>query len=204
MPSQSIDSAFIKLYFLDGAPWKWSHWQELCGTQHGLFPEDDSKLPAGWSRENANDILSYFRAFQKVDGEESRIRFVIESKHPGCALWKEWIKKQWAVWGLHSHIVAELREAEIHPHAILLRENDPSFTWPTANDYIASIIDSLGLKLFGEEAFPDDADILCSDYRNCLKVLIIKSWTDIRYQINGFKRRATRLEALVQSSFQGA
>jgi TATA-binding protein-associated factor len=85
-------------------------------------------------------------------------------------VWKNWVNKQWPAWGLHNIIVTELKEADIHPQAILNRENKPNLLWLNANNYVAIIVDAVGMKIFGEEAFPNGGDVLCSDHRNCVKV----------------------------------
>ncbi|KAF5347355.1 hypothetical protein D9756_010004 [Leucocoprinus leucothites] len=205
MPSPPIEGAFIKLFLIRGAPWRWTRWQELTGIQHGLFPYDDAQLPSGWTRENANEVNSYFRAYQNIEGEDARNKFVIgrgQSKYPGRTFWRKWIKKQWAAWNIHSIIVNELKEADIHPHAILIRENDPDLAWPNANEYVTIVLDPLGLTLFGEEAFPEGSDILLTNIRNCLKVLVQKSWADIRSQLRTFKAKAAHQEASVQAAFK--
>ena len=48
MPSHTAASALIKLYFLDGIPWKYPKWMEITGVKHGLFPSDDALLPPTW------------------------------------------------------------------------------------------------------------------------------------------------------------
>ena len=203
MPSPSIDSVFIRLYHLNGAPWNWPVWQDHTGISDGLFPEDDNKLPPGWSRNDASDVESYFNAFLNVEGEEKKNRFVTGRgfpKHPGREIWRSWIRRQYKAWGLHGLIVKELQDSGIHPQDISVREEN---SWPDAEDYVAIIFDSIGLKLFGEEAFPENVDILPKDVRSCLKIMISKSWADIRLYTSRLQIRADKQKVLVEHHFQG-
>jgi len=57
-------------------------------------------------------------------------------------------------------IVKELQAADIHPQEISIHEDN---AWPDAVDYMAMVVDSVGLKIFGEEAFPENAEVLHKD-----------------------------------------
>ncbi|KAF5359465.1 hypothetical protein D9756_003663 [Leucocoprinus leucothites] len=199
MPSLSPASALVKLYFLAGAPWDWTPWQELTGVRHGLFPAMDAHLPAGWSRQNANDVRSFFNAYERIPTEASRDHFAEEKKgnsdYPGRDFWKTWIAKQWKKWPIHNVIVSELKVADIHPQGILLRDGKSHSSWPNANDYLAMVLDPLGFRIFGEEAFPPDSEVLGIDHRNVLKSFIQHSWTRIRTQIQYMRRNSGKLEA---------
>jgi hypothetical protein len=59
------------------------------------------------------------------------------------------------------------------------------------------------LKLFGEEAFPDDSDILPTDLRLCLKIIVQRSWGKIRQQLSALKSRAATIEKNARDAFQG-
>lgn len=205
MPSHTAASAFIKLYFLDGAPWNWQAWQERTGIRHGLFPSDDAKLPSGLTRQKADDIEAYFRAYNQLDTEEKKINFATKTKgnaaYPGRAIWNTFVSKNWNRWGIHGLTVAELKDWDIHPQDIVTRENAKA--WPSADSYIPMILDSLGMKLFGEEAFPDGVDRLSSDLRACLKILVQRSWNNIRVQISNLKNRAGALESAARDAFKG-
>ena len=66
MPSHTIHSTLTQMYFAKehaSALWDYPVWQELTGVHHGLFPADNNKLPAGWTRQTATDITSYFDQF---------------------------------------------------------------------------------------------------------------------------------------------
>jgi len=74
--SPSINSIFIRLYYLNSALGNWPVWQDHTGISDGFFPEDDNKLPSCWSQNDASDVESYFNAFLNVKGEEKKNRFV--------------------------------------------------------------------------------------------------------------------------------
>jgi TATA-binding protein-associated factor len=63
------------LHGLSGVLWNWNHWQELTGITHGLFPDDDRHLPAGWTRVNALDVKSYFTEYNALATEELKMKF---------------------------------------------------------------------------------------------------------------------------------
>jgi len=63
------------------------------------------------------------------------------------------------------------------------------------------IFDSLGLKLFGEEIFSENVDILHKDVQSCLKIIIFKSWADIRLYINRLQTCAEKQKILVKHYF---
>ena len=209
MPGHTHTSALIAAYCFDGTPWNWPTWQDLTGVHHGLFPADDAKLPYGWTRQNASDVKAFFNAYHRipVHQDDLRIAFANERKgspqYPGRDFWREWVKRRWAHWGIHSIILKELKETGIHPQAILLREGTESFAWPNANDYIPIVIDSLGIQLFGEDAFHLGYDILPSQYRSVIKSFVLTSWTRIRSQIKYMQGRANQIEAIAKASFKG-
>jgi TATA-binding protein-associated factor len=205
MPSHTAASALIKFYSFDGAPWKWRDWQARTNVKYGLFPPDDKQLPPGFSREDAINVESYFIAYNALPNEDDKIKFATKTKggaaYPGRRIWNDFVTRNWGRWGLHTVIVNELKDANIHPQDILIRE--PSIPWPVADSYVPVILDSLGLKLFGEEAFPDDSDILPTDLRLCLKIIVQRSWGKIRQQLSALKSRAATIEKNARDAFQG-
>ncbi|KAF5370979.1 hypothetical protein D9615_010044 [Tricholomella constricta] len=206
MPSHTASSALVKLFDPTGAPWEWPAWQDRTGVLHGLFPEDDKHLPYGWTRQNAIDIQSYFRAYHLLPTEEKKMAFAAKTKggsaHPGRELWNNWVMRRWNAWGIHDIVVQELKEAEIHPLNIIVRENDPSAPWPTSDFYIPMILDSLALRLFGEEAFPSGAGVLTTNIRKCIHIIAQKSWNTIRVQVGVLKNRPNEIMATALAAFK--
>lgn len=95
MPSHTAASAFVKLFELNGAPWDWPAWQDRTGIRHGLFPTDDAKLPPGWTRKDATDVHSYFRAYNALSTETKKLQFATKTKggssHPGRDIWYSFV-----------------------------------------------------------------------------------------------------------------
>lgn len=207
MPSHTAASALIKLFGLNGAPWEWPTWQERTGIRHGLFPHDDNHLPPGWTRKDATDVHSYFLAYNQLGSEAKKIQFATRSKgnssHPGRDTWNAFVARHWARWGVHDVIVGELKDSDVHPMMIVIRENSINDQWPNADFYIPKIIDSLGMRLFGEEAFPDGVEILRTDMRKCLQIFVQRSWSTIRVQVSGMKNRRDEIEATAIAAFKG-
>ncbi|CAA7262761.1 unnamed protein product [Cyclocybe aegerita] len=79
MPSHSIPSGLVKLYFA-GAPWKFSAWQDITDICHGLFLEDDSQLPEGWTQQTATQIAKYFDLYNAKLTKDTKIKFVCQKK----------------------------------------------------------------------------------------------------------------------------
>jgi hypothetical protein len=207
MPSHTAASAMIKLFSFDGAPWQWPAWQERTGIYHGLFPDDDSHLPKGWTRKNAIDVQSYFRAYQLLPTEEKKLAFSgnikTASAYPGREFWNGFISKRWDSWNIHTAVIEELKELQIHPLDILITENNLEAPWPSAEMYLPMILDSLALKLFGEEAFPKTSPILRPAMRDALRAIPQRSWNTIRTQVNNMKKSPTEIEAAAQAAFKG-
>lgn len=207
MPSHTAASALVKLYSLNGAPWQWEIWQDRTKVRHGLFPEDDKKLPRGWTRRNAVDVRSYFLAYQRLSSEEKKITFSTNSKgvseYPGREFWNAWVSRQWNAWSVHSAVVEELKESDVHPLNILVREQDLSAPWPPADTYLPLVLDGLALRLFGDEAFSKGSAILSTELRKCLQIIAQRSWNTIRIQVGVMKNRPAEIEAAALAAFQG-
>ncbi|KAF5344632.1 hypothetical protein D9756_011234 [Leucocoprinus leucothites] len=209
MPSHTSASALIKLYHMDGAPWSWPTWQETTGMTHGLFPEDDNYLPKGWTRRNATDVASYFRAYNQLTREDQKIQFAKNNKKnthkPGRVAWNSFVSRNWNSWGIHNIVVAELHAWDVHPMSILVRKNSVgvSAPWPNAELYTVKIVDSLAMKLFGEDVFPDESDVLLDDeIRRCLMIIIQRSWNTIRCQVSALRNRADEIEEAAASAIE--
>lgn len=207
MPSHTTSSALIKLYFLNGAPWGWPAWQERTNIPHGLFPANDDDLPPGWTRQSAIDVQSYFTAYNQLSSEGDKIKFAGRTKggstYPGRKIWATFVSRNYARWGIHNVIVTELKEWDVHPMTILIRENKTNDQWPCADFYIPKVIDSLALKLWGYEAFPDGTEVLTTDLRKCLQIFVQRSWNTVRVQVSGMRNRQDEVEAAAIAAFKG-
>jgi hypothetical protein len=208
MPSHTASSALIKLFSFNGAPWQWPAWQERTGIHHGLFPDDDSKLPKGWTRKDAVDVQSYFRAYHLLPTEEKKIAFAVNAKggasaYPGREFWNNFIFRKWDSWNIHTAVIEELKEWGIHPLDILISENSLDAPWPASDSYLPIILDSLAVKLFGEEAFPNGSLVLRPTLREAFRIIPQRSWNTIRIQVNTMKNRPVEIEAAAIAAFNG-
>lgn len=208
MPSHTAASALVKLYALDGAPWEWPTWQEITGIRHGLFSDDDSQLPRGWTRKDATDVQSYFRAYKQLPSEEKKLAFSVNTKgaasaYPGREFWNHFVSRHWNSWGVHSIVVEELREWDIHPLNIVIRENGLNSPWPASDMFIPMVLDTLAMKLFGEEAFPPGRTVLTTELRKCVQIIVQRSWNTIRVQVTSLKTRPQEIELVARAAFGG-
>jgi len=207
MPSHTAASGLIKLYSLDGAPWNWPAWQERTGIYHGLFPPDDKHLPRGWSRQDSMDVFAYFTGFNNLQTEDQKIQFSkpkgAGSNYPGRTIWNSFVSRHWNKWGIHNAVIEELRDWDIHPVSILLRENGLDGEWPAADTFSTLIYDTLAMKLFGEEAFPPNCEILGTPLRKALQPFVQRSWNTIRAQVHAQRSRKNEIEAVAHAACQG-
>lgn len=111
--------------------------------------------------------------------------------------------RNWNKWGIHNLVVEELREWDVHPMMILIQENDTSTSWPSADFYIPKILDTLGMKLFGEEAFPGRVEVLRTNLCRCLQIFAQRSWDTICVQVAGLRSHQNEIEATVIAAFKG-
>ncbi|KAJ3885134.1 P-loop containing nucleoside triphosphate hydrolase protein [Lentinula edodes] len=206
MPSHTVASALIKLYFHDGSPWQWSTWQDRTGIKYGLFPEEDEHLPEGWTRDTADAIYSYFKAYDALDTEDRKIKFARGTKgataHPGRKLWADWVTKSWRKWDIHRAITEGLHKSSVHPITVLLNEGSINSTWPNADFYVSCALDNVGFALFGTEVFPTEAFVLPIDLRRPVTIFIQHSWDIIHRHVVRDRIRLPKLEEAAVNSFE--
>lgn len=123
MPSHTASSALISLYFAkEGTPWQYEVWKDITGIHHGLFPEDDALLPAGCTREQSNNLSSYFSRYNNISGEEAKIKFAGGRTGgdvvPGRDFWRKFVNSHWRKWRIHARITEAFTEGEVHPFTI--------------------------------------------------------------------------------------
>lgn len=204
MPSHSIHSALIKLFYLDGAPWGWPVWQGLTGVKHGLFPEDDSQLPQGISRQDALEVLSYFNQYQALPTEDQKIKFTNQRQGTmvsGRNKWRSWITAGWKTWKIHAIIEEVLTSEGLHPVTLMLTSDDME-AWPPSDMYVPIALDAVALALFGEESM-DSSGRLAAKYRTATQHLVQRSWITLHKQSNRNKARLAALEEAATKAFNG-
>lgn len=98
MPSHTIQSALVKLYNADGAPWCWKTWKDITGVHDGIFPSDKALLPKGLAPKDVIDIQSYFNQYEAQPTEDAKIKFSAANKGnpmPGRNQWRDWVTAGW-------------------------------------------------------------------------------------------------------------
>jgi TATA-binding protein-associated factor len=204
MPSHTAAEALIRLHADGGSPWMWPVWQERTGIIHGLFPPDDQHLPKGWSREDANDIKSYFHQYIQIDDERARIKFARGTNDgavPGRKKWAQFVAKNWPKWDIHALIVEGLLKNNVHPISLLIESGslDPK-NWPLATLYVPIALDTIGLLVFGSEAF-NDSEILPLERRICLTYFVQRSWARLREKVAADRKRLDETETAALKAF---
>ena len=181
MPSHTVHSALTEMYYdLKGAPWHFSVWKEVTGVHHGLFSEDDDKLPEGWTRQTAIDISSYFDQYRAISTTPERIKFASQGPKkdvqlvPGRKAWRDWVTKLWKRCNIHNKIIDILMAENLHPFYIIAQ--DPSAGWPDAHYWISGAIDPVGTSLFGEDAWFPGFDRLHAKLRPAMQEVIQRTW----------------------------
>jgi len=205
MPTPFIHFILTKLFFL-GAPWNWPVWQAITGVEHGLFPSDDSQLPKPWDRQTANEISAYFDRFDAAATDDAKLQLANSRNNniPGLLKWRSWVSSNYTkTWGIQSTIVRVLEERNVHPLRIMLAEDPPQLNvWPDAETYTAVVIDAVGYALFGPEAL-NAHGLLRQNLRGPTKVLVQRTWLNLRASITRSRNRLEKLDAKATSAFKG-
>jgi hypothetical protein len=182
MPSHTAASVLIKLWMYGEAPWSWPTWQDHTQITSGLFPADDTDLPKGWSRCDADNIKSFFKIFWQKSTEEDCMKLVRgRDKIPGRELWKSWVAKNWNRWKINTVIVDVLREEKVHPVSLMVADDNLD-SWPTAEVWVPTVLDQVCIKLFGEEVLDPTTGHLPTKYRAPLQTIVQRTWESIRKQ----------------------
>lgn len=189
-----------ELYFCDdGAPWTFPTWQALVSVNHGLFPDDDSQLPKGWTRRDAQFIQSYLNQYSKMKSQDHKIRFAAARKNasevPGRDLWREFITNCWKNKQIHAKVTTILTEEGLHPVQLALASKGGSLEkLPHSVDYVGEAVDPVGKLLFGFECLDRDGHRMDMNLRSATRGLIYRTWLNIKNQVLRSKSRIVQLE----------
>ena len=158
------------------APWRYSKWQEVTGIRHGLFPVEDGLLPLDWTRQVADEISSYFRAYALRPTPIARATFSASpnaKQFPGRDRWVEFCDKIWQTCDIHSRIAPILIENNHHIFSAQRTED-----WPSSSFFIPEVLGSVWVDLFGI----DDISHLDQYHHlgSSLVVIISETWIHLR------------------------
>ncbi|KAG6826080.1 hypothetical protein H0H87_008036 [Tephrocybe sp. NHM501043] len=212
MPCPTPSSALLELYWATPEPgemWKWEAWKNITGVHHGLFPDDDSLLPHGWTRANTKVVKSFFDEY-KAQPLSQRLPFSLSGKgsqpHPGKTFWTQWVNKRMSRWGIHDSIINELHEAEAHPMVLTIQESslpNPTMSSLLFDDHIPHIVIPLTKRLFGDDAFKiPDSEFLPIRFKKGVQALCYRSWDCLRRQIKHLKDKPIEHQKAAEAAFK--
>ncbi|KAK1233548.1 hypothetical protein PQX77_003294 [Marasmius sp. AFHP31] len=202
MPSKTVTAALVEIYYGHGGfPWNLPTWQEHTGVRHGLFPEKDEHLPHKWTRQNSNDVQSFFQLFNQIPTDKEREKFMKNTPHPGKHFMDNWINNNYDAWGFHDVITTSLKKANVHPLQIAIND-DRLKPWPNSKDFIPVVREEVAMKLFGPEAFPPGSSVLGSSVRWFPAVFIQRSWARVRVKSSNDAQRLDKLRAKATEAFE--
>lgn len=189
------------------APWDFPQWQKLTGVENGLFPDDDSLLPTGWTRQDAIYISQYFDEFGKVGSEDDKIKFASGRRGSapvaGRDLWRSWVTDLWQKKGVHAIVTGVLQDLNLHPMTIALAEGTGLDKLPNNSTYLPLAVNDVGRALFGEEAC-NALGHICTPLRGPTLALMQRTWINIYNQLRRSSKRIASLERAAAEAYNGA
>ncbi|KAF5309269.1 hypothetical protein D9611_015099 [Ephemerocybe angulata] len=208
MPTHTAHSALVKFWFaLEGAPWGYPTWQDITGLEAGIFPEDSSHRPRGWSEQDVAHIKSYFEEYKAKRTEDEKIKFagltrkVGKDVVPGRALWRTFVTENYSrSWNIHGRISKVLNDVRIHPMQLMSSLGDFD-EYPGAISYLPMALDHIALALFGQESF-DKSGHLQRELRDPTLILAQRTWEHLRRAHGRDYARLEKLEGIMQKALQ--
>jgi hypothetical protein len=196
-------------FAIPNAPWIFPTWKDITGVRHGLFPEDDDKLPPGWTRQKAEAVASYFDQYNKVKTEDEKIKFASVRKRKnftdpieGRTFFHEWVTSHYSsIWKIHNFITKALNDCQVHPLQIMMSNGDLS-TCPSNATYLPYALDQAGLVLFGKEALDKNGHLLLP-LRDSMLVILQRTWENSKKQIARDRNSLIRLQSKAVEAFEG-
>jgi hypothetical protein len=212
MPTLTIPTSFLQLTD-HGLPWCYPAWQEASRVTHGLFPEDPSQLPKGWTVEDCADIKSLLSRYRALSSDEKKSEFLSE-KHtnvlPGRKKWKQWTNNIWRSSGSQWKIIEVLTSANCHPYtrsreALKLigdAKAKQEKILASGAQWIPPCLDDIAVALFGDECL-DETGYLPEVHRNPTQSLAQRVWLALVRRIEGTLARLPALEKDACDAFNG-
>ncbi|KAF9455565.1 P-loop containing nucleoside triphosphate hydrolase protein [Collybia nuda] len=212
MPSHTVHSALIQMHLDDGAPWVYPRWMEITGVTHGIFPDEDSPLPKGLTRQDLVYLRSYFDQYGKKVKEDDKIKFASATKNsaqvPGRRIWRQWVTDRWRDWKIHMRIISILKAENLHPISLALSAQEPDAVemtidtfWPPGKMYIPMAVDSVALELFGME-IQNSRGAIPPRARGIVQALIQRTWKVIHNQVDRSQGRIRKVEEEAIRAFE--
>jgi hypothetical protein len=215
MPLPKIHYAISRMGFIEeGAPWKFPKWQSLTRlSAQGYNPDDDALLPPGVTREEARKMSDYHDQLRAKVGEAARDQFskaiirrqgrtgdIPNDSVPGRALWRSFIVKNWARWGVQTTIVEIFRNLSLLPVQNMILNEKEDLDDRSAL-YLSYAL--VGEALFGSDVLVPDVypARLLNIWTPPIQTIIARTYENLKSQSKRTRNRLTRkredLDALV-------
>ncbi|KAF8166505.1 hypothetical protein BJ912DRAFT_1067891 [Pholiota molesta] len=190
MPTPSNPFLVLKLYGL-GYPWQFPVFQDLVNVKYGLFPDDPTLAPPGWTPDDLSNVKSFVDQTLAKGSEEERIAFVSQNRGaalPGRKIWKDWISRLWRTARIHERISAVLVAQDCHPLTLSLVQTEDAVTWPSGATWIPTCLDAIALELFGAEALSPKGR-LAETYRPTVQAIVQRTWSYLTQRLERAQKR---------------
>jgi hypothetical protein len=205
MPSPTPASALAQLYRHGGAPWNWDTWKDITGIRHGLFLEDNAKLPKGITRRDSKDISSYFTAYNALPSEGAKFNFASGKggeRAPGRTIWNEYVSKNYSKWGINGLVNQALNRANAHPVKQMLGENNLD-DWLSSDHLLPQALNEIGLALFGTDSINPETDNIYGFLRTPTLHIAQRAWSTILKKFNRDRKKLREYESVAEKAFEG-
>ncbi|KAG6828497.1 hypothetical protein H0H87_001788 [Tephrocybe sp. NHM501043] len=187
--------------------WSWDTWQLITGVHHGFFNADDAKLPPGWSHLDAQNIKSFFFAYDAIPSEVNKVQFStcsMATPHPGCKKWTDWVNKNYSKWDIHNKVVKQFNMHDCHLATVFLCQgrakniHNATAKWPKASSYIPEIV-----ILFGNECLYPGTTTLSIEMKEGLIAISQRCWDSIRHRVQEMTRKPDLLQTRAEEALKG-
>lgn len=208
MPHPTIPAAFLQLTDL-GIPWDFPAWQDATGVTHGLFPDDPTDRPKGWTEEDLANIKSLFSRYRALRSDEKKTNFLRDNNAnvlPGRQKWKQWANAIWRSSKSQSKIIAVFTAQNCHPYTRSLAalkatgKTKESRITASGAQWIPLCLDAIAIALYGDECL-DEHGYLPETYRTPTQALAQRTWVSLLKRIDRTLVRLPGLEENARDAF---
>ncbi|KAF9470773.1 hypothetical protein BDN70DRAFT_939435 [Pholiota conissans] len=212
MPSLTVAAALLQLTE-EGIPWDYPVWQEATGVYHGLFPDDPSQLPKGWTVQDASDIKSFISRYNALSSEEKKASFLSDKRGttlPGRKKWQNFANAIWRSCKGQAKIIEVFNAHGCHPYTRAQavpkekvenpRNAKEKRVWPSGGLWIPTCTDDIAVALFGEESLKE-LNRLPEACRPATQALAQRVWSCLTRRLDRVHARLPVLEKEATKAF---
>jgi hypothetical protein len=201
MPSLTVATALALAYSHDGSPWDLETWKEITGVSSGLFPDKDCSLPAGISRADANDIVTYFDALSKKGKQDEQVQFSrAKDRYVGRTLWNSWVGRNYKRWRIHDIVVKAMTDNNCHPHMIM--KADEQDTWPDSTVVASLAQAAIGMALFGNDGLTS-LHMVKPNLRPVVNAILVRALDALRTNFTRICKKTKEMRDAAERAYQG-